>query len=279
MLLETTLSPSALWRVFQAVEQAAARERKVTWGPRTLDVDLLLYDQLVLASPELTIPHPRMMFRRFVMEPAAEIASAMIHPLLGWRLDAIKDHLEQARNYIALFASPRCSTAEFAEFVDRLQTTLAANLFSYNFGEGNAAQVAWNREACLAELRRQANLLSARRWEEADLPSDKLLLSDCWLGQSAVSANAWLPAGDAELVREAWLQAASETLRPKLVVYVTGIESMSAANQLTRDNLDRWHTSALELLTAGHAGPWMQVNLADPSAALTEVTAAALAMR
>src|SRR5690606_25069559 len=90
VLLETSLAPHELWQVFQQVELAAHRQREVTWGPRTLDVDLLLYNKLVLDSPELTIPHPRMMFRRFVVEPAAEIAPSLVHPLVEWRLETLR---------------------------------------------------------------------------------------------------------------------------------------------------------------------------------------------
>ncbi len=79
--LETTLEPSALLCVLQKIEARFGRVRTVRWGERTLDLDLLLYDDLVLDSPELTVPHPRMADRRFVLEPLAEIAPDA--PVLG----------------------------------------------------------------------------------------------------------------------------------------------------------------------------------------------------
>lgn len=72
--IETELDPYALLDALQQIEQEAGRVRTVRWGPRTLDIDILLYDDLVLDDPDLTIPHPRMQEREFVLSPLAEIA-------------------------------------------------------------------------------------------------------------------------------------------------------------------------------------------------------------
>jgi 2-amino-4-hydroxy-6-hydroxymethyldihydropteridine diphosphokinase len=83
LLLETELAPLALMRGLLAVELAMGRERVVAKGPRVIDLDLLLYGQAVMESEELTLPHPAMHERRFVLEPLAEIAPEMVHPVLG----------------------------------------------------------------------------------------------------------------------------------------------------------------------------------------------------
>lgn len=72
--LDTELEPLELLACCQQLEAEAARVRTIRWGPRTLDVDVLLYDQLTLDLPELTIPHPRMEERAFVTVPLAEVA-------------------------------------------------------------------------------------------------------------------------------------------------------------------------------------------------------------
>ena len=72
--VETTLDPFALLRRCQRIEAEAIRQRVVHWGPRTLDVDVVLYDGVSIQSEELTIPHPRFAERRFVLEPLSEIA-------------------------------------------------------------------------------------------------------------------------------------------------------------------------------------------------------------
>lgn len=71
---DTPLDPFALVRRCQRIEAEALRQRVVHWGPRTLDVDVLFYDDVTMSSPELTIPHPRINERRFVLAPLAEVA-------------------------------------------------------------------------------------------------------------------------------------------------------------------------------------------------------------
>ncbi len=70
----TTLAPRELLAACLAVEQALGRVRHERWGPRTIDVDVLLYDDVVLATAELTLPHPRFHERCFVLVPLAEVA-------------------------------------------------------------------------------------------------------------------------------------------------------------------------------------------------------------
>lgn len=81
--IETALEPPALLRTLQGIEHALGRRRQVErWGPRPIDLDLLLYDDRVLRDPSLTVPHPRMHERRFVLEPLAELAPAFVHPVI-----------------------------------------------------------------------------------------------------------------------------------------------------------------------------------------------------
>lgn len=80
--LQTILSPAQLLQVCLATEQQAGRVRQVRWGARTLDVDILLYEQELVATPNLQIPHPRMPERRFALAPLAEIAGTTWHPAL-----------------------------------------------------------------------------------------------------------------------------------------------------------------------------------------------------
>lgn len=82
-LLETSLGPEELLAALLKVEALGGRVRTVRWGARTIDLDLLLYGNHQSSSETLTIPHPRMAERRFVLEPAAEIAPAMIYPASG----------------------------------------------------------------------------------------------------------------------------------------------------------------------------------------------------
>ena len=93
--LETFLSPEELLDVLHGIEAAADRRREVRWGPRTLDLDILLYDDLVLDLPQLTIPHREMHLRSFVLDPLRQIAPWKRHPLLGLTVESMAEKLRQ----------------------------------------------------------------------------------------------------------------------------------------------------------------------------------------
>lgn len=78
--LRTTLTPLALLHALQAMEQAHGRKRPYRNAPRTLDLDLLLHGSAVLDTPELTLPHPRLQQRAFVLQPLLELAPDLVLP-------------------------------------------------------------------------------------------------------------------------------------------------------------------------------------------------------
>ena len=81
-VIETELSPQDLLRALLTIERQLGRERREAWGPRTIDLDLLLYGEAIVETPGLVLPHPRLHQRRFVLAPAAEIAADWRHPVL-----------------------------------------------------------------------------------------------------------------------------------------------------------------------------------------------------
>ncbi len=84
--IETILEPSELLRLLHEIEDENGRERTVHWGPRTLDMDIIFYDDLIMDSPELTIPHREMHLRDFVKIPLSEIAPDFVHPIYKKRI-------------------------------------------------------------------------------------------------------------------------------------------------------------------------------------------------
>ena len=80
--IDTSLTPDSLMDLLFATEGKLGRIRTIHWGPRTIDLDLLLYGEQVIDQPGLQVPHPRLHERRFVLVPAAEIAGEMVHPTL-----------------------------------------------------------------------------------------------------------------------------------------------------------------------------------------------------
>lgn len=85
-LLDTTLAPHALLRELRLIEALTGRPpvgQRVHWGPRTLDLDILLFGDQVIQTDDLTVPHPRLHERWFVLKPLADLDPAMRHPTLG----------------------------------------------------------------------------------------------------------------------------------------------------------------------------------------------------
>ncbi|MBF0128000.1 MAG: 2-amino-4-hydroxy-6-hydroxymethyldihydropteridine diphosphokinase [Magnetococcales bacterium] len=89
--VETWYGPHALLRILARIETSFGRERggELRWGPRPLDLDLLLHGNRVLRSTDLILPHPRLHLRRFVLQPLWEVAPALVHPVFGKTVDTM----------------------------------------------------------------------------------------------------------------------------------------------------------------------------------------------
>jgi len=94
LALDTSLEPEALLDALQAVERDLGRRRADRWGPRTIDLDLLLYDERIIAHGRLTVPHPRLRERRFVLEPLAAIAPEAVDPITGRSVRGLLEDLD-----------------------------------------------------------------------------------------------------------------------------------------------------------------------------------------
>ena len=92
---ETALFPEELFLLMKKIEKNMGREKTVHWGPRVIDLDILFYDDLVFNTEELTIPHPHLHDRDFVLTPLMEIAPEKVHPVLKKKISELKALLEK----------------------------------------------------------------------------------------------------------------------------------------------------------------------------------------
>lgn len=253
-LLETSLAAAALHAALHATEAALGRRRGQRWEARVLDLDLLLYDDLVVHSPELELPHPGLAYRRFVLEPAAEIAPDWRHPAIGWTLGRLLENLNCAANYVAI-AGPEAPRR--AELAAQLAAATGARLLrlqdcgpmapaiSEPAGDSPVQNAASGIEflTCIRSQLTRA-VADNRGW----------LISDFWCGDIPAWLGSFRSAEVQDLIA-AWQAATPQVPAAKLVISLGGP------------------------LAAG-LGPWLAINPATaPHDALAEAVAAMEAMR
>jgi 2-amino-4-hydroxy-6-hydroxymethyldihydropteridine diphosphokinase len=124
-LLATSLSPARILSELQRIEAAAGRTPGERWGARPLDLDIAIYGDLLQRTPQLTLPHPRMAYRRFVLQPAAEIAPWMPHLESGWTVQRLLEHLDRGENAVAVAGE---SAKHVDRFLEELQTRISHKL-------------------------------------------------------------------------------------------------------------------------------------------------------
>lgn len=92
--IKTLLEPKELMELLLNIEKELKRERIVKWGPRTVDLDIIFYDNLISSDDFIVIPHPRVHLRQFVLKPLCDIAPFYIHPLLNKRVISMSEELQ-----------------------------------------------------------------------------------------------------------------------------------------------------------------------------------------
>ena len=183
-LLETDLPPADLLDTLQAVENTLERQREVRWGPRTIDLDLLLYDTLQCEEDDLTVPHPRMTTRRFVLEPCVEIAPDFVHPATGHSIRDLLNNISLPHHQIAVCGIPGSGASEVA-------TTLADATLGHTTHGCMSLPHALLQTAPDARL--QASLKTVSTWhdlltnhEAREWPTH---VADFWVGSLAATAT------------------------------------------------------------------------------------------
>ena len=287
-VLQTSLPAPTLLAEFQKIEVDLGRQHVEHWGPRTVDLDLLLYDDLTWTDRDLVIPHPRMAWRRFVLEPAAEIAPEMTHPGTGWTIEDLLDHLNQTPWYLAIAgpigAGKSCLAAEIA---GKSGARLLAEQFDSARLEAfyrNPSGHAWQIELEFLEQRVRQLAIGQREWSRPDRPT----VGDFWFDQSPAFASVWLGEEQWQAYRSRYYELLPLVVRPRLTVLLSApVEALLAGIRargrpgeelLTIGQLRRIE-HALEDQAALAEGPVLRLDALDRKAAVVELLAAVGAMR
>lgn len=124
-VVRTQASARRVAELAHYIEAEFGRERRVRWQARTLDIDLLIHGDTVLNTDNLTVPHPRMAFRPFVLAPAVEVAAEMPHPLLGRTLGELWQLVQAGPDRVDLLALPRAEQDRVTQLITQHRPGLA----------------------------------------------------------------------------------------------------------------------------------------------------------
>jgi len=185
--LQTDLTPNELFAWTQRVESDMGRRRLERWGPRVIDIDVLLYDRWIVERRGLSIPHPRMAIRRFVLEPACEVASDMVHAPTGWTLSRLRDQMNRLPIYVATAggdAQCRRRVAIAGARQSGARLLLAPDVAAEQFSS-QAGNECVDRHVVEILAARQRLLASTLGSGSADRP----VIGDFWLHQSLANAR------------------------------------------------------------------------------------------
>ena len=278
---ETSLSPSQILHLLRRVEHQLNRQREIRWGDRTIDLDLLLYGHVVRGTANLTLPHPRMTYRGFVLVPAVEVAADMIHPTTGWTVRQLFDNLARRPHHVALTGPIGVGKTAL---LDSVAQSRSLHLVRDTIDEAALAQYyaapsdqAWEMEYRLLNERSCALRHSSLTDE------GRIILSDfCW-DQSLAFASLWMRDEDLVRLESEWIACRAGVLIPTLVILLYApvpvlLERIrrrgrSYERHLTSDWLASLMGALRNLASRAEAGPVIELDVTSPQIA-DEVSAA-----
>jgi len=236
-LLETELPPHDVLGMLAAVENTLHRERDERWGPRTIDLDLLLYDDCILETATLTLPHPRMATRRFVLEPCAEIAPDAVHPLAGCTLAALLESISVPHPHVAVIGVPGTGGPEIAAAIADATLARLVHLPA--------------EDACVGRLRQRVDAATMEQpWLQAveacsqplltrDWPQDpQSTVADYWLHSLRLAAALSLNPEPLARFEVGFTRIAAKTVPPDVaILLVASPESIDAQLRQLQDRI------------------------------------------
>ena len=273
--IETSLPAQAMLELLLEIEANVGRTRGERWGARVIDLDLLLYEDHVLDTPSLQLPHPRMAFRRFVLVPAVEVAADMVHPIIGWNIQQLVEHLEHSINYVAVTGAIGTGKTSLVRQVQRdeninwIRDSVDQSMLSldlHNLPE----------EVVKTELQLAASRLQNLSQLTGDSPAT---ISDFWFDQSLAFARTWLSGAMLEQFERSWVEMRERVPSPKLLIVldVATHHSQESSGESATSQIKDVERTLHDLIAQRHEGPIL--TLRDRSTAAAETSAALQAMK
>jgi 2-amino-4-hydroxy-6-hydroxymethyldihydropteridine diphosphokinase len=224
--LKTSLMCRSLFDQILKIEQTLGRQRSEHWGPRTIDLDLLLYDDVVIAEPDLTIPHPQLHLRSFVLKGMCELDASKNHPLLDRSMKCLYGRLNGKDFYLD---KNKPQLVSIAGNIGVGKTTLATGLadrlnakfISEKYDDNPFLPKVYAGKTELA-LDSEFFFLSS---SASQLRSDRLLpldpyVSDYVFDKALIYASSWLRENDLEVYRKHYTAVNEGVAVPILVIYM-----------------------------------------------------------
>ena len=258
--VETSLSAQDLLALLQQVEQQIGREKTEHWGPRVIDLDLLLYDDILNDSPEVTVPHPQMHLRSFVLKGLCELSPQLMHPVLGRSVRTLSERLN-SNDYCAHPDRPQLIS--IAGNIGVGKTTLASKLaerlnakFITEQYEDNPylADVYAGRDDLALDSELFFLSSSASQLRKDRLFGGRRYINDYVFEKAHIYASRWLKPDDLTLYEKHFDSICEGIARPTLVIYLADsvAQCMERIHRRNRPYEQEIELSFLEHLAAGY---------------------------
>jgi 2-amino-4-hydroxy-6-hydroxymethyldihydropteridine diphosphokinase len=258
--IHTVLSAHGLFDLLQEIEQQLGRERQQVWGPRTIDLDLLLYDDAIIKEPDLQVPHSQMHLRSFVLKGLCELAPNQMHPVLGRSISKLAARLN-GQNYWMDPEKPQLIS--IAGNIGVGKTTLAAGLaerlnamfITEKYDENPYLADVYDGHTELA-LDSELFFLSsgASQLTKSRLKPGQYYLSDYVFDKARIYASAWLDGVDFQKYMKYYDSVKEGVSEPVLVIYLydTLENCMERIHRRNRPYEQQIEPSFLEHLADGY---------------------------
>jgi len=243
-LIDTDLPPFKVLEILAAIEKTLHRERAERWAARTIDLDLLLYGDVVMDTPDLTIPHPRMATRRFVLEPAAEIAGDLVFPPAACSVRDLLDNISKPHPLIAVVGVPGSGATEVASVVADavMGRPLHAPAALPTADGGPRASLARWRQTLAA----WSAPLDRHHWNDEGVAT----IADYWCDGLVAAAADDLDADELDDLRAEADAVASRSVMPCVVIMLVADSAVIEERIAFRSHRSRDHTNVFADLTA-----------------------------